>query len=102
MLTAAIIALALATATQTPVQTPAQTSGETPGPDNAPYTKNMGLADKPSMYGLSWFGGDEPLPRPAFEESKTVRSVDGVCKATVHITKTSSSQAKPLPRRLTV
>jgi FtsP/CotA-like multicopper oxidase with cupredoxin domain/cytochrome oxidase Cu insertion factor (SCO1/SenC/PrrC family) len=87
MLTAAIIALALATATQTPVQTPAQTSGETPGPDNAPYTKNMGLADKPSMYGLSWFGGDEPLPRPAFEESKTVRSVDGVCKATVHITK---------------
>jgi hypothetical protein len=82
MLTAAIIALALATA----AQTPAQSSGQTPGPENAPYTKEMGLGDKPSMYGLSWFGGDEPLPRPAFEESKTVRSVDGVCKATVHIT----------------
>ena len=61
MLTAAIIALALATA----AQTPAQTSGQTPGPENAPYTKEMGLGDKPSMYGLSWFGGDEPLPRPA-------------------------------------
>ena len=69
MLTAAIIALALATAAQTP------------GPDNTQYPKEMGLGDKPSMYGLSWFGGDEPLPRPAFEESRTVRSVDGVCKA---------------------
>ena len=54
-------------------------------PQGDPVPK--GTTGKPSMYGLSWFGGDPPLPRPAFEESETIRSVDGVCKATVHLKK---------------
>jgi FtsP/CotA-like multicopper oxidase with cupredoxin domain/cytochrome oxidase Cu insertion factor (SCO1/SenC/PrrC family) len=54
-------------------------------PDGPEFSK--GNQGKPSMYGLSWFGGDPPMPRPAFEESETIRSVDGVCKATVRLHK---------------
>ena len=71
MLTTALIAAALTAAVAMPQ-----------GTGLAEHT-----AGDPSMYGLSWFGGDPPMPRPNFEESETVRSVNGVCKATVHLQK---------------
>ena len=41
----------------------------------------------PKIYGPGIQFPDAPGPRPTFKESPEVRSVDGVCKATVHIRK---------------
>ncbi|MFM7798951.1 MAG: hypothetical protein ACKPBA_08200, partial [Planctomycetota bacterium] len=52
-------------------------------PDGAEFPKET--RDRSSMYGLSWFGGDPPMPRPAFEESLTIRSENGVARVEMHL-----------------
>jgi FtsP/CotA-like multicopper oxidase with cupredoxin domain/cytochrome oxidase Cu insertion factor (SCO1/SenC/PrrC family) len=42
---------------------------------------------EPKIYGPGFQFPDAPGPRPAFRESPEIRSVDGVCKATLHIRK---------------
>jgi len=54
-------------------------------PDGAEFPKET--RDRSSMYGLSWFGGDPPMPRPAFEESLTIRSENGVARVEMHLRK---------------
>jgi len=41
----------------------------------------------PKIYGPGFQFPDAPGPRPTFRESPEIRSVDGVCKATLHIRK---------------